>query len=112
MKTFKEYISDQLLENVDTIELNEESDAPTTQTAGVANPDARPVFNKSVFRGHPCLEVDDDTYNKFIMGKRPFARWAKYVECEDLRSELKNMFTKNKKVLVLNAKTGSMVYAK
>lgn len=118
MKTFKEYLSetfraDAILSRLETIQLEEEtSSASTTTTGGVANPDAKPLFKKSSFAGHPCIECDDETWNNFVGGKKPFKRWMNYVENEDLRKELKDMYYKNSRVLVKNSKTGGMVYVK
>lgn len=92
--------------------LEELSTASSTTTGGVDNPDAPPMFKKSTVFGHPCLEVDADTYHNCVQGKVPFKRWKKYVGDTSLESELKTMYHKNKKLLVKNANTGSMVYLK
>lgn len=109
MKTFKEYI----LECVEEIVL--ESESPSSTTAGVANPDAQPVartFKRGKFMGYPTIEVDDDTYCKCIQGKQPFDRWSKYVEDEELRAEMRTMFQRNKRMLMVNSKTGSMAFVR
>lgn len=114
MKSLKEYLVDSI-EVVDVnLEdfINEMSTAASTTTGGVANPDSKPVFTKSKFMGHPCIDVDDKTYSDCIKGKKPFTRWAKYVEDESLRSEMKGMYQKNKKMLVRNNRTGGMVFLK
>lgn len=90
----------------------EESDAPTTTTAGMAGVDNPVQFKKSKFAGYPCIEVDDDTYMKCSQGKRKFARWRKYVEEEELEKYVKKNFHKEKKLLLKNSKTGSMVFIK
>lgn len=109
MKTFKEYI----LEGVEEIVL--ESESPGSTTAGVANPDtqpSKPVFKRGKFMGHPTIEVDDDTYCKCIRGKQPFERWSKYVQDEELRDEMRKMFQRNKKMLMVNSKTGAMAFVR
>src|SRR5690554_3320312 len=113
MKTFKEY----LLESIDIVDISFdqilESTGASTMTGGVANPDAAPMFKKSSFAGHPCLEVDDATYSSCINGKKPFSRWSKFIQDDEaLRSELKQMYQKHKRVLIKNSKTGGMVYIK
>ena len=105
--------------NVDARELgdmykkavNEQSTAATTQTGGVAMPDA-PKFKKSKFMGHPCIEVDSNTYDACVKGKVPFKRWTKYVEDEELRQQMKDMFYKNKRMLVMDNQTGAMSFVK
>jgi hypothetical protein len=92
--------------------INEMSTSASTTTGGVANPDAKPMFKKSKFMGHDCIDVDDKTYSDCVKGKKPFKRWAKYVEDESLRSEMKGMYQKNKKMLVRNERTGGMVFVK
>lgn len=113
MKTLKEYIQQsKILEQAEIIDLEEESRASTTTTDGVVNPDAKPMFKKSKYLGHPCVEVDDETYHKCIRGKQPFERWAKYVEDEDLRNEMRKTFQRSKRMLVMNSRDGSMAYVK
>jgi hypothetical protein len=92
--------------------INEESAAASTTTSGVASPDSPPMFNKSKFMGHPCMEVDDETYSMCVQGKKPFSRWSKYVNDENTRNELKQMYHKNKRVLIKNERTGGMVFIK
>ena len=59
----------------------------STTTDGVANPDAPMMkIKRDSFLGHPCYEVDDDTYSKCMKGKQPFKRWASYIQDEELRS--------------------------
>jgi len=94
------------------LEINEDSTAASTSTGGVANPDAKPLFNKSKFMGHDCIDVDDKTYSTCIKGKVPFKRWAGYVEDESLRAEMKSMYQKKSKILVRNERTGGMVFIK
>jgi len=92
-----------------------ESDAPTNQTGGVAAPDSKPIggsSSSSTFMGHPCIEVDNDTYNKCVRGKVPFARWHKYVDDEQLRTSLRTMYQKHKRVVVKNSSTGAMSFVK
>lgn len=101
MKTPKDYIRDYI----------GESEAPTNVTGGVANPDG-PVFNKTRFAGYPCVEVDDDTYMKCSQGKKPYARWKKYVEEEELENFVKKEFHKEKKLLMKNKSTGAMSFIK
>lgn len=91
--------------------LNEDADATTT-TAGVAEPEYPLSFNKSKFMGHPCIEVDDDTYSKMIQGKQKFSRWSNYVEDEDLKGAMKDMYNTNNRMLIKNSKTGGMVFIK
>tara|TARA_B100000929_G_scaffold290599_1_gene284912 strand:- start:60636 stop:61061 length:426 start_codon:yes stop_codon:yes gene_type:complete len=96
----------------DPLGLFEDSAVASTGTGGVDMPDAKPVFNKSTFAGNPVIEVDDDTYCNCIKGKVPFKRWAKYVENESLRDEMRKMYHKNNKFLMKNSKTGAMSYVK
>jgi len=110
MKSFQEYSLDQIEEV--TLPLEEESSPAMTSTGGVANPDARPLIKKSRAFGHECFEVDSDTYHKCHSGKIPFKRWAGYVEDEDLRNEIKKAYQKNKRLLIQDSKSGSMVYIK
>lgn len=115
MKSLKEFA----LDNIKIVDIglskiiNEESSSASTMTSGVANPDAgQSSFKKSKFMGHECIDVDDKTYSDCVKGKVPFKRWTKYVGDESLRSEIKNMYNKNKKMLVRNERTGGMVYLK
>ena len=116
MTSFKEYLK----ESVNKLEVVEagfvdlfESTAASTMTGGVANPDAKPLFKKSSFAGHPCLTVDDATYSACINGKKPFKHWRKFIQDDErLRDELKTMYQKNRRVLIKNSKTGAMVYVK
>lgn len=106
MKTFKEFFDIETLE-YDVISILED----TTTTSNVDMPDAKPIV-KSKFIGHNCIHVDDDTYSKCIAGKEKFARWVNYVGDDNLRSELKKMYNKNKRLLIQNTKSGTMVYIK
>ena len=114
MKSFEDF----LIENIETIDagvedfINEESTAATTTTSGVAMPDAKPMFKKSKFMGHHCLEVDDETYSQCIAGKQPFKRWSKYVSDEELRNHMRTMYHRNKRMLIKNNRTGGMVFVK
>lgn len=113
MKSFKEY----LLESIEIVDINFgqilESTGASTLTSGIANSDAAPLFKKSSFAGAPCIEVDDATYSSCINGKKPYSRWSKFIkDNEDLRSELKQIYQKHKRVLIKNSKTGGMVYIK
>jgi hypothetical protein len=92
--------------------INEMSTSASTTTGGVANPDAKPMFRKSKFMGHPCLEVDDETYSTCMQGKTPFKRWNKYVGDEAQRDEMRSMYKKHKKLLIKNSRTGGMVFVK
>lgn len=118
MLTFKAFMSAQeRLNSLDVIELTEQSDTSTTTTAGVSNTDTMPLSHKVVIKktkvfGHPCIEVDPETFHKCIRGKQPFARWSKYVEDEKLRDEMKKTFAQSKRMLVANSRDGSMVYVK
>lgn len=109
MKSFKEF--NQIVESIETIQLDEESAEASTTTSGVENPDAKPVFKKTKFMGYPVIEVDDDTYCKCILGKKPFSRWSKFIEDEHLRDEMRSMFARNQKVLMMNSQ-GTMVFVK
>ena len=110
MKTLIQYMLDEAIDAglSDLIE----SEAASTSTVGVANTDAKPLFSKSKFAGTDCLDVDDATYSQCIKGKQPFKRWKGYVGDEDLRSELRTMYNRKKKLLIRNSKTGGMVYVK
>jgi len=90
-----------------------ESEAPTNVTSGVAAPDA-PRFNKSMFAGYPCVEVDAETYVKCSRGKgkEPYARWKNYVPDADMQEFVKTNFNKEKKLLMKNRDTGSMTFIK
>lgn len=112
MKSLEEYYLGQIEEV--TLPLEEESTASSTVTAGVANPDAQPLgkIKRSKVFNHPCFEVDSDTYHKCMKGKEPFSRWANYIDDEDIRAEIKSTYQKSKKVLLKDAKSGSLVYIK
>jgi hypothetical protein len=88
-----------------------ESMAASTSTNGVANPDSKPIFKKSTEFGHPCLEVDSNTYSKCMQGKIPFKRWKNYAE-SDIENELKKMYHKTKRMLIKDSRTGSMIFIK
>jgi hypothetical protein len=62
--------------------------------------------------GHDMVDVDDETFHGFVRGKVPFKRWTNYVEDESLRKEMKDMYYKNKRMLVRNNRNGSMVFVK
>ena len=112
MKTIQEYYLDQIEEV--QLPLDEDSTASSTGTGGVAKPDAKPIGSikrKNVF-GSPCFEVDSDTYHSCMKGKIPFKRWSSYIEDETIRNEIKSTYQKSKKVLLQDAKSGSMVYIK
>jgi hypothetical protein len=109
MKSFLEFVRDIDIKTLEYDILSIFED--TTSTAGVANPDAKPI-GKSKFIGYNCVEVDDETYSNCIAGKERFARWVKYVGDDNLRGELKSMYNKNKRLLIKNSKTGGMVYIK
>lgn len=96
----------------ESIPVVEQSTSASTMTSGVENPDSPPLFKKSKFMGHECIEVDEDTYSECMQGKMPFKRWKKYVGDESLRSEMKRMYYKNNRMLIKNSKTGSMVFVK
>lgn len=110
MKTFQEFC----LENIEEVvlPLDEDSTSASTMTGGVANPDAKPLIKKSKVFGNMCIEVDSDTYHKCHSGKIPFKRWSGYIEDEDLRNEVKSEYKKNKRVMIQDQKSGSMVYIK
>ncbi len=117
MKSFKEFTETQLLEQAELIDLmSEDSEPASTATDGVTNPDAQPmsksVIKRSKVFGHPCIEVDAETFHKCIRGKQPFERWSKYVEDEALRDEMKKTFQRNKRMLMVNSRDGSMAYVK
>lgn len=107
MKTFSEFARNIKTLDYDIMSIFED----TTTTAGIENPDAKPI-GKTKFIGHNCIEVDDETYSNCISGKEKFARWVNYVGDDNLRKELKNMYNKNKRLLIQNSKTGGMVYIK
>jgi len=116
MKNFKEFVAEALLEDIENIDLDEDdgaSDDATTTTSGVANPDPQPrTFVKSKFMEHDCIDVDPDTYESCIQGKKPFSRWAKFIEDEDLRNEVRKMFKNRKRVLMRDSKNGHMAFVK
>ena len=89
------------------IEFIKESEAPTNQTSGVANPDAKPLkFKESTVTGKTCIVVDDDTYDKCRGGHKPFNRWANEIDDEDLRNRVREIRSKHGSVLLQNEKTG------
>lgn len=93
--------------------LFEDGSVPSsTGVGGVDNPDAKPMIKKTKFMGIPCIEVDDDTYTKCIRGKKPFSRWAHYVEDENLRNEMRKAFQSSKKLLMKNSRDESIAYVK
>lgn len=114
MKTFREYLNEQIeIIDVQFYTLFEDlSTASSTTTDGIENPDAKPLFKKSTVFGKTCLEVDSDTYNACIKGKIPFKRWKNYVGDSELEQEVKKLYYKNKKLLLKNSDTGSMIYLK
>lgn len=94
MKTLKEFIV--------------ESDAPANVTGdAVSNPDSKPIFKQTMVHNKLCLEMDEDTYDKCLGGKIPFARWSKYITDEDLRNQVRSVYNKNKSILIKNSKTGA-----
>jgi hypothetical protein len=101
------------LNQIEVIELTEDTAASTT-TSGVANPDGKVLtsIKRDKFMGHTCYEIDEDSYCNLIQGKTPFKHWAGYISDETVRNEVKTAFYKNKKLLVRNEKTGSMIYVK
>ena len=110
MKTFQDFIK--ISESIEVIQLDEESEGSTTSADNIDIPDGKPIFKRDNFMGYPVVEVDDDTYTKNIKGKRPFSRWASFIEDEDLRSDMRKEFASNKKVLMRNSKCGTMAYIK
>lgn len=112
MKSFKEYVNED--DTSPQSNPNTDDDDATTTTAGVANPDPQPArsFVKTKFAGHDCIDVDSDTYQSCIRGKKPFSRWAKFIEDEDLRNEVRGMFKKRKRVLMRDASSGHMSFVK
>jgi hypothetical protein len=120
MKPFEQYIqeAEHFFSTLDVIDLmseeqfNEDSAPASTTTGGVASSDAPPMFKKEKVFGHPCISVDSGTYNKCVQGKVPFKRWTKYVENDKLRDEMRTMFKRNKKMLVKNEETGTMVFVR
>lgn len=113
MKTLKEYLEwIQVIETIEYIDLIDESEMSSTNTVGVENPDSKPMIKKTKVFGHPCVEVDSDTYHKCVKGKQPFERWAKYVEDETLRDEMRKTFQRNSRVLIMNSQDGTLAYVK
>lgn len=105
MKTLREYLEEQ-----DTVV---ESDAPTNTTAGVAGKDTPMAINRTRIFGNTCVDVDDDTYNACSRGKKPHARWNRYVKDNpELEKELKKDFYKNKKLMIRSKTTGAMSFIK
>lgn len=105
MKKLTEFVEEQKEEL-------EESDAPTTTTSGVANPDGKPLFTKTRFAGYPCVEVDNNTYMRCSQGKKKYARWNKYVEEEELENFVKKNFHKEKRLLLKDRDSGAMLFLK
>lgn len=105
-KTWQEYW-ESLKETV-TEPLKEDAE-PTNTIDGVENADA-PMFKMSRFAGVDCIEVDDDTYHKCKFGKKPYSRWSGVIEDEGLRDFVQKQYQKSSKLMVQNAKTGSITY--
>lgn len=112
MKNINEFF----LSKIDEYNFFINEDGSTTTTSGVDNPDAKPLSIKNVKRkkvfGYPCFEVDSDTYFQCMHGKLPFSRWSSYISDETIRNEIKSTYQTNKKVLLQDEKSGSMVYIK
>jgi hypothetical protein len=115
MKSFSDFLNEQVsLNSIETVVLFEDDGAATTQTAGVALSDARPVIHmkRESFLGHPCLTVDSDTYMNCMKGKIPFKRWSSYIPDETMRADVQAMFYKQNRLLLKNETTGAMAYIK
>lgn len=109
MKTLQEFI----LESIEEIDVQLYNYLfEDTTTTGITNPDSPPLFKTTKFMNVDCLEVDSNTYSKCIQGKIPFKRWKGYTDDSSLESELKRMYHRNKKLLIKDSKTGSMVFIK
>jgi len=68
-----------------------------------------PVLTVTQMGNNKCIEMDEDTYEKCIRGKIPFARWSKYIPDEEMRNEVIKMYRKHKSLFIKNAKNGTMV---
>jgi len=108
----KEYI--EIFESIEKVELFEEDSSASTSTSGVSLPDAKPItsIKRDKFMGHTCYEMDQDSYSNLMKGKIPFKRWSDYISDETLRTNVQSDYYKNKKLLIRNEKTGTMVYVK
>lgn len=120
MKTFAEFNEDRKVEEFidaykaqlddpDSLQRVQESDAVANTTGGVAAVDAQP-FKTGKIAGCNYIEVDFDTYNKCKFGKQPYARWDKYVEDEPLRKFIQAEFTKTKSLMIVNRDTTAATY--
>lgn len=114
MKSLEQFLNERANDKlIKHIHLFEDDGAATTQTDGVALPDAKPMrIKKESFLGYPCLSVDSDTYSNCMKGKVPFKRWASYIPDETMRADVQSMFYKEKRLLLKNEATGAMAYIK
>ena len=78
------------------------------------HPKKRKPIRRSKFAGVDVFEVDGDTYHKTMQGKKPYARWKKYINTDEESPE-KEIYDYAKKypkkgIIVQNEKCGSMQY--
>jgi len=97
------------LDDPDSLQRVQESDAVANTTGGVAAVDAQP-FKTGTIAGCNYIEVDFDTYNKCKFGKKQYARWDKYVEDEELRGFIRSEFAKTKSLMIVNRETTAATY--
>ena len=97
------------LDDPDSLQRVQESDAVANTTDGVAAVDAQP-FKTGTIAGCNYIEVDFDTYNKCKFGKKHYARWDKYVENEELRGFIRSEFAKTKSLMIVNRETTAATY--
>ena len=84
-----------------------------TNSVGSVGDVSTPAVPNRKFAGNDVFEIDTDTFSKFTFGKRPYVRWAKYMDLDDPHSKrIKEYCMKhNKKSIILqDSKTKAMIY--
>lgn len=110
LKEFVEYSNKMTNSNITETILKEEI-ANTSSGENIATY-AKP---NSFFARHPVFDVDAHTYSKCIHGKKPYSRWAKYVDVENhLGKGIREYAKKNPKhkIILKDEKTDKMIYIK
>lgn len=82
-------------------------------TAAVGNVDIPIVKPKKKFAGEDVFEVSSDVFDKFNFGKKPYARWKKYMDMDDpLAQGIREFCYKNSKksVILQDKSTKAMIY--
>lgn len=77
-------------------------------TGDVANAET-PLFKKTKFMGHDCIEMDDESYQRCKMGKVKYERWASLIKDEELRKEVSKMYNRNGTLMISNGYASSFM---